>query len=166
MNSEKKIVIGKIGAPHGVRGEVRIVPLTDFPDRFNNLRTVFLDENQQLIVESVKYNKQFILLKFRDFSDRNAVEKLTGKLIKVDRSAVPPLAEGEYYSFDIVGLAVYDTDKNYLGKISEILKTGSNDVYVVESDSKQILLPALKKVVTAIDLAAGTMTVILPEEME
>lgn len=163
---EKLIVIGKIGAPHGVRGEVRITPLTDFPDRFEGLKKVFLNETQTLDIESVKYNKQFVILKFKGVEDRNGIEPLKGKLLQVRRQDVPPLAAGEYYGFDIIGLDVYEESGAYLGKIGEILKTGSNDVYVAESDGKQHLIPALKQVVTSIDLAAGKMRVALPEEME
>lgn len=160
------IVIGRIGAPHGVRGEVRIVPLTDFPDRFKGLTAVFLEGRRKLEITSVKDNKQFILLKFKGIDDRDAAEPLKGKLLEVPRSAAPPLLAGEYYSFDIIGLEVYDENDALLGTIKEILKTGSNDVYVVEKDAAQILVPALKKVVTNIDLDAGKMRVVLQEEME
>jgi 16S rRNA processing protein RimM len=165
---EKLIIIGKIGAPHGVRGEVRIIPLTDFPDRFDDLKNVYLDEGTVLSIKSVKYNKQFIILKFSGIDNREALAPLNGKLIKVKRSDVPPLAEGEYYSFDIIGLDVFDESGENLGRIKEILKTGSNDVYVVgkQGEAKEILVPALKKVVTKIDLSENKMIVILPEEME
>jgi len=165
---ENLIVIGKIGAPHGIRGEVRIIPLTDFPDRFDALKKVYLDETTTLEIAAVKHNKQFVIMKFKGLDDREALVPLNGKLIQVKRADVPPLAEGEYYTFDILGLDVYDENNACLGQIKEILKTGSNDVYVVgqKGDAKQILVPALKKVVTEIDLAAKRMTVILPEEME
>lgn len=163
---EPFIVIGKIGAPHGVRGEVRIQPLTDFPDRFNGLKRVFLDEKIELEIERVKYNNQLIILKFKNFDDRNALEPLKGKLLKVSREEVSPLAHGEYYHFDIIGLEVYNETEEYLGKVIEILKTGSNDVYVVNNEKQQLLIPALKKVVTKIDIAAGRMNVSLQEELE
>ena len=165
---ENLIVIGKIGAPHGIRGEVRIIPLTDFPDRFDALKKVYLDETTTLEITAVKHNKQFVIMKFKGLDDREALVPLNGKLIQVKRADVPPLAEGEYYTFDILGLDVYDENNEHLGQIKEILKTGSNDVYVVgqKGDAKQLLVPALKKVVTEIDLAAKRMSVILPEEME
>lgn len=163
---EKRIIIGRIGAPHGVRGDVRIVPLTDFPDRFDALQQVFLEDNRPLEVTAVKYHKQFVILKFKGIDTREDVDLLKGKLIKVQRCDVPALAEGEYYSFDIIGLEVYGKDNEFLGKVTEILKTGSNDVYVVENEKEQHLVPALKKVVTSIDIAAGKMQVVLQEEME
>lgn len=163
---EPFIVVGKIGAPHGVRGEVRVQPLTDFPGRFNGLKSAFLDEKTELEIERVKYNNQLIILKFKNFDDRNDIEPLKGKLLKVNRKDISPLAPGEYYHFDIVGLEVYNENEEHLGKIVEILKTGSNDVYVVNNAEQQLLIPALKKVVTKIDIAAGRMNVLLQEELE
>ena len=161
---EKMIVIGKVGAPHGVRGEVRIIPLTDFPDRFDSLKKAYLEE-EEVTITSVKHNKQFVILKFKDMDDREAVAARNGQLLKVKRSEVAPLGEGEYYSFDIIGLEVYDVQAGHIGQIVEILKTGSNDVYVVGSKGRaeQILVPALKTVVNSIDLENGKMTITLPE---
>lgn len=161
-----KVIIGRIGAPHGVRGEVRIIPLTDFPDRFQNLKSVFIDEQIKLEINNVKYNKQFIILKFKGIDNRSDIDPLKGKLIQVDRKDVPPLAAGEYYNFDIIGLEVYNEKKERLGKIEQILKTGSNDVYIANNAGKQTLIPALKKVVTNIDIEVGRMDIILQEEME
>ena len=145
----KKVVIGKISAPHGVRGEVRIVPLTDFPERFENLKTVFLEDDSKMELESVKFSNKFIIAKFKNINSRNDIEIFNGKLLMLNRSDIPSLPEGEYYNFDIIGLEVIDDKGSKLGKITEVLKTGSNDVYVVEG-KKQLLVPALKKVVKEI----------------
>ena len=161
----KKVVIGKISAPHGVRGEVRIVPLTDFPERFENLKTVFLEDDSKMELESVKFSNKFIIVKFKNINSRNDVEIFNGKLLMLNRSDIPSLPEGEYYNFDIIGLEVIDDKGSKLGKITEVLKTGSNDVYVVEG-KKQILVPALKKVVKEINLADGFMKVELLEELD
>ena len=161
----KKVVIGKIAAPHGVRGEVRIVPLTDFPERFENLKSVFLEDDSKLEVEFVKHNNKFIIIKFKNINSRNDIETYNGKLLMLNRSDIPPLPKGEYYNFDIIGLEVIDDKGINLGKISEILKTGSNDVYVVDGE-KQILIPALKKVVKEINVNDGFMKVELLEELD
>lgn len=161
----KKVVIGKISAPHGVRGEVRIVPLTDFPERFENLKTVFLEDDSKMELESVKFSNKFIIVKFKNINSRNDIEIFNGKLLMLNRSDIPSLPEGEYYNFDIIGLEVIDYKGSKLGKITEVLKTGSNDVYVVEG-KKQILVPALKKVVKEINLADGFMKVELLEELD
>ena len=161
----KKVVIGKISAPHGVRGEVRIVPLTDFPERFENLKTVFLEDDSKMELESVKFSNKFIIAKFKNINSRNDIEIFNGKLLMLNRSDIPSLPEGEYYNFDIIGLEVIDDKGSKLGKITEVLKTGSNDVYVVEG-KKQILEPALKKVVKEINLVDGFMKVELLEELD
>ena len=161
----KKVVIGKISAPHGVRGEVRIVPLTDFPERFENLKTVFLEDDSKMELESVKFSNKFIIAKFKNINSRNDIEIFNGKLLMLNRSDIPSLPEGEYYNFDIIGLEVIDDKGSKLGKITEVLKTGSNDVYVVEG-KKQILVHALKKVVKEINLVDGFMKVELLEELD
>ena len=161
----KKVVIGKISAPHGVRGEVRIVPLTDFPERFENLKTVFLEDDSKMELESVKFSNKFIIAKFKNINSRNDIEIFNGKLLMLNRSDIPSLPEGEYYNFDIIGLEVIDDKGFKLGKITEVLKTGSNDVYVVEG-KKQLLVPALKKVVKEINLTDGFMKVELLEELD
>ena len=157
--------IGQIVAPHGVRGEVRIVPLTDFPERFENLKTVFLEDDSKMELESVKFSNKFIIAKFKNINSRNDIEIFNGKLLMLNRSDIPSLPEGEYYNFDIIGLEVIDDKGSKLGKITEVLKTGSNDVYVVEG-KKQILVPALKKVVKEINLVDGFMKVELLEELD
>lgn len=161
------IAVGKVVAPHGVRGELRIMPLTDFPDRFENLSCVNLDEQTTLAIERVNYHKHYVLLKFKGYNSRNAVDCLRGKTLYITRDKLMPLPEGRYYHFDLIGLAVFTEDDHYLGKVTEILETGSNDVYVTELEqpgAKPVLIPALKQVVKKIDLENKKMIVTLQEE--
>lgn len=165
--SDKMIVIGKIGAPQGVRGEVRIIPLTEFPERFKKLKTAHLDDGTDLEVESVRYHQEFVLLKFKGLNDRNAIEHLKNRLIQIERKDLMPLPEGHYHVFDIIGLTVYNEQDECLGNISDVLQTGSNDVYVVEQKDKlPLLIPGLKSVVQKIDIASGKMIVKLQEEWD
>ena len=165
--SQELIVIGKIVAPHGVRGDVRVTPLTDFPDRFLTMKSVLVGEKRSLPIETAKFHKQFLLLKFRGFDDRNAVEELRGQLLHVHRQDLVPLQEGEFYVFDIIGMEVYTVDGNLLGKIGEVIETGSNDVYVVERpDNRPLLVPALKKIVATMDVANRRMVIQRPEEWD
>jgi len=165
--SDTMIVIGKIGAPQGVRGEVRIIPLTEFPERFKNLKVAVLDDGTSLPVESVRYHQQFVLLKFTGLDDRDAATHLRNKLIKIEREDLMPLPEGHYHIFDMIGLTVYNEQQEVLGKISDVLQTGSNDVYIVEQQDKQpLLIPGLKTVVMEINIPAGKMVVKLQEEWE
>lgn len=164
--TDKKIIIGKIGAAHGVRGDMKVYPLTDFPDRFNIIKKAYVDD-QLIEIVSTRYQNNFVVMKVKGINSREEVARFTNKLLKIDRSDVPPLAEGEYYSFDIIGLQVINQDNEILGEITEILKTGSNDVYITKAkDGRQILLPALKKVVTEINLEEGFMRVIWDKNQE
>lgn len=164
--ADGRVVIGKAGAPHGLRGEVRVIPLTDFPERFESLREVFVGE-RVFHVEHVHYHRQFVLLTLAECTSREAAAKLTGELLRVAREDAAPLAEGEFYTFDIIGLAVLDMAGERLGEVTNVLKTGSNDVYVVKKpDGSELLVPALKNVVREIDIAGGFLRVDLQEELE
>ena len=161
------IAIGKIVAPHGVRGDVRVMPLTDFPDRFLTMKEVLVGDTRLLPIEEVKFHKQFILLKFRGINDRDAVNALRGQLLNVRREDLVPLAEGDFYVFDLIGMKVFTPADELLGTISDVIETGSNDVYVVERpENRPLLVPALKKVVTTIDVAAKIMVIRRPEEWD
>ena len=161
--SNERIVIGRVGAAHGIRGELRIIPLTDFPERFAKLREVMVGD-ELLHIESVKPQGKNFLMRFREYAVREDAQKLTGRHLTVARAEAAPLDEGEYYVFDIVGLTVYDEENNELGTVENVLRTGSNDVYAVRSeDGREILIPALRKVVRTIDVPNGRMTVRLSE---
>ena len=161
--SNERIIIGRVGAAHGIHGDLRVIPLTDFPERFTALREVMVGD-ELLHIESVKPQGKNFLMRFREYTVREDAQKLTGRLLTVARAEAAPLDEGEYYVFDIVGLTVYDEEDNELGTVENVLRTGSNDVYAVRSeDGREILIPALRKVVRAIDVAGGRMTVRLPE---
>ena len=161
--SNERIVIGRVGAAHGIRGELRIIPLTDFPERFAALREVMVGD-ELLHIESVKPQGKNFLMRFREYAVREDAQRLTGRLLTVARAEAAPLDEGEYYVFDIVGLTVYDEEDYELGTVENVLRTGSNDVYAVRSeDGREILIPALRKVVRTIDVLNGRMTVRLSE---
>ena len=160
---DDRIVIGRIGAPHGVRGDLRIIPLTDFPERFAQMREVMAGD-ELLHITAVKPQGRNILMHFREYDVRETAQRLTGCVLTVPRAEAAPLDEGEYYVFDIVGLTVRDEDGNELGTVTDVLRTGSNDVYAVrDAEGHELLVPALRTVVQKIDIAGGCMTVRLPE---
>ena len=161
-----RVVIGKVGAPHGLFGEVRVFPLTDFPERFRGMAHVYVGD-ALFAIAGVRYQNDRILLRFSGYDSREAAAALTGRLLSVDRAEAVPLNEGEYYTFDIIGLQVEDEKGHVIGKVTDVLQTGSNDVYVVEAEgqAKPILVPALKSVVQQISLREGKMVVRLMEEM-
>ena len=165
--AKDRVVIGRVGAPHGVHGELRVFPLTDFPERFRDMDRVYAGEDL-LPIAGVRYQNEKILLRFTGFDSREKAAALTGRFLSVDRADAVPLEEGEYYTFDIIGLAVRDEAGQDLGTVTEVLQTGSNDVYVVskKGQAAQTLVPALKSVVREIDLDVGQMVVALPEVWE
>jgi 16S rRNA processing protein RimM len=139
------LVVGKIVAPWGVRGEVKVAIETDFPERFKRLKRVYLGE------------------KATSCDDRNAAEKLRGHLVQIPIEEAMPLDEDEYYVYQIVGLDVWTAEGEHLGRVSEVLFTGANDVYVVQGDKGEILIPAVEDVVLEVDLTGGRLTVELVE---
>lgn len=163
--AKKRVTIGKVGAAHGIHGEMRIIPLTDFVERFAQMKEVMIGD-ELLHIENCKYHKQYVLMKFREYPSRETARCLTGRLLTIDRCETVPLKEGEYYTFDIVGLTVYDMDGRELGHVENVLRTGSNDVYQTRRvDGGELLIPALKAVVKEIDVSGGRMLVDLPEEI-
>ena len=161
-----RITIGRVGAPQGIHGELRVIPLTDFPERFEGLKEIMVGD-ELLHVESVRYHKQFVLMKFREYQVREDARQLTGRLLTVAREDAAPLGEGEFYTFDIIGLHVFDMEGAELGVVENVLRTGANDVYQARGkDGKELLIPALKAVVKEIDVKGGRMTVELPEVLE
>ena len=165
-NTEPRfLVIGQIGKAHGVKGEMRVVMHTDLPERFTWLDAVYVgQDNPSLVpVESVRFHKNWVLLKLEGYEDRDAVSLLTGQILQVDESQAIPLEEGEYYLYQLEGLAVVSDQGENLGSLVEIIETGANNVFVVQGSDGEILLPDTKEVILNIDFDIGQMTVhILP----
>ena len=159
MTLEDKIIIGKLGKVRGLNGELNIIPLTDFEDRFDNLEKVDID-GKILQVDYVKPIGKNLVIRFNDYTTRESAQKLTGKLMRVYKSEAAPLAEGEFYTFDIVGLEASDLNGIKIGVVTEVLKTGSNDVFVVKGDAgREVLIPALKRVIKKIDIENKSMLI-------
>jgi 16S rRNA processing protein RimM len=158
------LVVGKIVAPWGVRGEVKVAIETDFPERFKRLKRVYLGEKATpSVLESSRLHKGHALLKLAGCEDRDAAEKFRGQLVQIPVEEAMPLGEDEYYVYQIVGLDVWTSEGEHLGKVSEILFTGANDVYVVQGEKGETLIPAVEDVVLEVDLAGGRLTVELVE---
>lgn len=155
--------IGQIVAPHGVRGDVRIYPDTDFPKRFLKMKYGYID-GRKYEVESARLHKRVVLMKFAGVDDRNAAELLVKKDLQVPREDLVPLQKGQHYIYDILGSAVCDLQGHELGKLTDVLRTGSNDVYVVTADDgKETLLAVIPDVIKSIDESAKKIVVDPPE---
>lgn len=158
--------VGAITSTHGLRGEVKVFPTTDDPRRYDYLKEVWLDTGKELLqmeVQSVKYFKQFVIVKFKGLDRIEDVERYVKKSLYVTRENAVELDEDENFIADLIGLKVIDEDGNNLGTLTEVLQTGANDVYVVTENDKEILIPAIKQCVLEVNLEEGIMKVHLLE---
>lgn len=165
--STDKTRIGKILNAHGVRGELKVEPLTDDPSRYDLLDEVFLEDRKKRYtvykVEGVRYHKGNVLVKLAGIDDIDAAKAVKNCHLAINKSDRMPLEEGAYYIDDLIGLTVYEGDRK-LGTLVDVLQPGANDVYEVDSEIyPELLIPALKDVVLHVDLEAGRMDVRLPK---
>jgi 16S rRNA processing protein RimM len=158
------ITVARIIAVHGVHGEVKVEPLSDFPHRFERGSSLVLD-GAPVVVERSRAQGRNLILKLEGIDTRNAAEELTGKELTVAEAAAIE-EEGVYYLHDVIGLRVEDGSGKELGRLVEVLSTGSNDVYVVRGEEGELLLPALEDVILRVDVSAGLMVVDVPPGIE
>ena len=158
----QEMEIGKIVNTHGLKGHVKVEPWCDGIETFEYLDSIFI-KGTEYNIESVKPHKNILLLKLKNIDDINVAEGFKGAIITADREKLPPLPEGTYYITDIIGLEVYE-DEKYIGKISDWIETGSNNVYVIKRPKgKDVLIPAIDDVIKKIDIENKTMSVKLLE---
>ena len=153
---EELFRVGVISNTHGIRGEVKVYPTTDNVRRFDDLKEVILDtgkEQLNLHVTSVKYFKNMVILKFKEFDNINDINPYKGMDLLVTRENAIPLEEGEYYIADIIGSKVITDEDKILGTLTDVLQTGANDVYVVKTkDGKEVLLPSIEECILDRDI--------------
>ncbi len=166
MDNKDQVLVGIIGSAHGVDGRVKVLCLSDNPQRFAASAVLTTNKGRQLTIESVSAHKGMLLVKFAGVDDRTAAEKLRDSELVADPQSAPPLPEGEYYHFQLEGLEVIENGVK-LGRLKEILSYSANDIYVVSrEEGNDLLIPALKSIVKSIDLTNGTITVELPEGLK
>jgi 16S rRNA processing protein RimM len=155
------LAVGQLRRPHGVRGEILMTVLTDFPERIKPKKRLFVgDQYEPLVVSSLRDHADGMLISFHGFDTPEAVGRFRNQYVFVAAADVPPLPDGEYYHHQLIGLQVLSESDEHLGTLTEILETGANDVYVVTDDTgKEILLPAIPAVILDIDVERGQMRV-------
>jgi len=157
------LTIATVLAPWGLRGELKVRIETDFPDRFARLSHVLLGaEREPFEVEGFRQQQGYGLLKLKGCNDRDAAERLRDMEVQIPLSEAVPLPAGQYYAYQVQGLAVCTEEGEPLGTIEEVLFTGGNAVYVTQGPLGEVLIPVLKDVVLKTDLEAGQVTVRLP----
>lgn len=156
---EDLLQVGVISTTHGIGGEVKVFPTTDDNKRFKKLKTVKLDMGRELLdleIQGVKFFKQMVILKFKGLDSINDIEKYKGKSLYVTREHAVKLEKDEYFIADLIGLKVLLEDETEFGVLEDVLPTGANDVYVVQSkEHGQVLLPAIKDCVLEVNPEEG-----------
>ncbi len=163
---EQFFQVGIITDTHGLRGEVKVFPTTDDPYRYDDLDEVLLEVGNEKIplhVQRVKYFKQFVIVKFKEFDSINEIEKYRKCSLLVTRENAVPLGENENYIADLIGLPVITDEGQLLGPLKDVMQTGANDVYVVDGKEKEILIPSIKQCILNVDLEKGEILVHLLE---
>lgn len=160
---ENLLRVGVISSTHGVKGEVKVYPTTDDAGRFNDLKKVILDtgrEQMDLEIQGVKFFKNMVILKFKGYDSIDEIEKYKGKDLLITRDQAVELGPDENFIVDLIGLRVVTEDGNEFGTLTDVIKTGANDVYEVKTtEGKEVLLPAIRECVLKVDMEEKTVTV-------
>ncbi len=166
----KYLLIGEILRPHGIIGEVKTKVLTHYPERLSRLKTVYLTPSPdstkitEYALENVRMHQGYALLKFKGIDDRDQADLLRQLVVMVAIGDAIPLDEGEHYLYQLLGLTVQTESGEILGTLTEVLETGANDVYIVNSPRYgEVLIPATSETILSTDIAAKMMTVRLPD---
>ncbi|HPT77826.1 MAG TPA: ribosome maturation factor RimM [Candidatus Atribacteria bacterium] len=154
--------VGIVLKPHGLKGELKVKPLTDEPARFDKLERVYVkqaDGYKEYHIKSTRYDKGFVYLKLSGVDSIESASALRNQYFWIPRSEAIALPEDSYFIGDLIGSSVKTIQGNTLGTLTDVIQTGSNDVYVVKGNKGEVLIPALKSVVKNIDIRAGLVTV-------
>ena len=150
------MAIGRLRSAHGIRGEITLEPWTDFRERIKKGSHLFLGEDhQEVIVTDVRGKDRLMILSLQGYDVRETVNVLRNSVVYTQASSLPPLPKGQFYHHQLVGLHAVDENDTDIGTIREILKTGANDVFVIDNHGKELLVPMIKEVVLSIDPPAG-----------
>lgn len=161
--------VGRIVNTHGLKGDVKVIAWTDTPDVFEQLEAVYTAEaGQKLTIQYIKYQKNNLIIKFREIHSIDEAEQYKNKILYVQREALGELPEGVYYIADLIGCAVLDEKSGEkIGVIADVFNTGSNDIYDVKREKgKNILLPAIPEVIRQTDIEKREITVHILDGLE
>ena len=160
---EERLQVGVISSTHGVRGEVKVFPTTDDPARYKKLKKVYLDTGREfrpLEIQGVKFFKQFVIVKFKGIDNINDIEMYKGRSLLVDRKDAVPLKQDEYFIADMVGIDVYTEDGEKFGVLKDVMETGANDVYIIDSlKHGEVLVPAIKQCILGVNIEENRMDI-------
>lgn len=165
-----QLEVGKIINTHGLRGEVKVVTWTDYPEVFEEIEFLYVHKktgDERLDIKNIKYQKNNIIVKFSQINDIDEAEKYKNMVLYVDREQLPPLPEGMNYIVDLIGLEVYNEENEKIGVIADVFNTGANDIYDVKRDGKKnLLLPVIDECVKEVDIENGRVVVNVMEGLD
>jgi 16S rRNA processing protein RimM len=164
VDEPKYIAIAKLRRPHGIHGEIMMEVLTDFPERLEVDKEYFVGDDYELLrLKKIRPHNKGLLVSFEGYNIREEIERLRNSLVQIRMDSLPELPSGEYYFHQLTGLTVIDKAGKVVGSLKEIIETGANDVYIVESPKgDEILLPAIDEVILDVNLEEGLIRVCLP----
>ncbi len=161
---------GKIVNTHGLRGEVKVVAWTDYPEDFEDIEYVYVKKktgNEKLHIASVKYQKNNLIIKFDEIKDINEAETYKNQILYVEREMLGKLPEGVYYIADIIGLTVIDENGKEIGVVADVFNTGANDIYDVKREGKKnLLIPVIDDLEKEVDLENGVIRIKMIEGLD
>ena len=160
---EDYLQVGVITTTHGIRGEVKVYPTTDDIKRFSKLKEVVMQSKRESItleIEGVKYFKNMVILKFKNYDSIEAIEKYKQCPLLVSRENAVKLKRNEFFVADLQGLKVIDDSETLFGTLRDVMETGANDVYIIDTvDGNEVLIPAIKECVLDIDMQNRIMKI-------
>lgn len=162
MEDNKLITIGKISKNQGNKGEVRVLPFTDFPERFQLLEKVILLKDDKVMekkIQSLRYHKKFVIIKFEGIENIGQALELKNYYIKIPEEDLLPLEEEEYYIDDLLGYQVITSSGDIIGNVTEVVTTGGTDIFFVKGNKKEYMIPAAREIILEIDEKEGKMKI-------
>ncbi|MFT9496451.1 ribosome maturation factor RimM [Anaerosolibacter sp.] len=161
---DKLLKVGQIVNTQGIKGEVRVYPLTDYKERFEELEWVYMDTDteKKYFIEKVKYKSNLVILKFKGIDDINVAERFRDKYLTISKDNARALEEDTYLITDLIGLKVYTVEGEFIGTVKDVIQAAGNDVYEISSVNtagKSILIPAVGEFIKNVNLENDTMTV-------
>lgn len=158
-----RLKVGVVTSVHGIKGEVKVFPTTDDSRRFKKLKQVYLDTGKEMLpleIEGVKFFKQMVIVKFKGYENPDDVMKFRQKELWIDRKDAVRLSKDEYFIADLIDMEVCDEEEKLIGTLKDVISTGANDVYAIETpEGKEVLFPAIKQCILDVDTEARKMTV-------
>ncbi|AOT68384.1 ribosome maturation factor RimM [Geosporobacter ferrireducens] len=164
----KLLRVGQIVNTQGIRGEMRIYPLTDYKERFEEIDWVYMgeDTDKKYFIEKVRYKNELVILKLKGIDDINEAEKFKTKYLTIPKAFSRILPEDTYYIVDLIGMEVYTQEHEYLGVLKEVIQSAGNDIYEItyhKNPEKSILIPAVGEFIKEVDMKEKKITVQLIE---